>query len=264
MPMYAVGIDSGTQGTKALIIDFKTGRVLGRGYGPHALVEGLGPGASEQDPASWVGALETALAAALKQARIDAKKVVSLGVSGQQHGFVASRRQGPADPAGQALERHFDHRGNPGDRRRARRPRQDRSKGWASLWPSASRPRRFSGSRGTSPRNFERLATVLLPHNYLNFSLTGRAPHGIRRRFGHGAHGHPDARLGRGRRWTRSIRASPESCRRSVTRASRSGMMKKSVADRLRIGPGPRRERRRRQHDGRHRQRATSRPASAP
>jgi len=47
--MYAVGIDSGTQGTKALIVDFE-GKVWGRGYHNHNTIEGLQPGESEQDP----------------------------------------------------------------------------------------------------------------------------------------------------------------------------------------------------------------------
>jgi xylulokinase len=52
--MYAVGIDSGTQATKALVVDFETGRVLGKGHAPHEMVPGLPPGASEQDPETWV------------------------------------------------------------------------------------------------------------------------------------------------------------------------------------------------------------------
>ena len=35
------------------------------------------------------------------------------------------------------------------------------------------------------PKNYQRLATVLLPHDYLNFWLTGRKTHGIRRRQRH-------------------------------------------------------------------------------
>jgi xylulokinase len=174
MPIYAVGIDSGTQGTKALVVDVDSGRVLGRGHAPHAMIAGLGPGASEQDPAAWVAAMEAALAAALEAARVDPRKVVSLGVSGQQHGFV------PLDRAG-----------------RAHRP--------AKLWNDTSTIREtgdivaalggrkkmisrlgislavgFTASKilwlkRKEPRRFERLATVLLPHNYLNLHLTGRA-----------------------------------------------------------------------------------------
>ncbi|MGZ5424743.1 MAG: FGGY family carbohydrate kinase, partial [Candidatus Aminicenantales bacterium] len=79
MPQYAVGIDSGTQGTKALVVEADSGRVLGRGNSPHAMIEGLGPGASEQDPAVWIEAMEAALAAAMKRARIDPAKVVAMG-----------------------------------------------------------------------------------------------------------------------------------------------------------------------------------------
>jgi xylulokinase len=171
---YAVGIDSGTQGTKALVVECDGGRVLGRGRAPHAMIKSLAPGASEQDPATWVRALDSALAAALKAARIDPGKVVSLGISGQQHGFV------PLDAKGRPV-----------------RP--------AKLWNDTSTVREteeivaalggksafidrlgialavgFTASKilwlkKNEPGRFEKLATVLLPHNYLNFHLTGRA-----------------------------------------------------------------------------------------
>jgi len=174
MPSYAVGIDSGTQGTKALVADAASGRVLGRGKAPHAMVGGLGPGASEQDPAVWTRALAKALSAALREAGVDPKKVVAIGVSGQQHGFV------PLDAAGRVL-----------------RP--------AKLWNDTSTVRECEdlvaalGGRAAAierlglvpavgftaskilwlkrhePERFARLAKVLLPHNYLNFWLTGRA-----------------------------------------------------------------------------------------
>jgi xylulokinase len=170
---YAVGIDSGTQGTKALVVEIDRGRVVGRGRAPHAMIAGLPAGASEQDPATWVRALDAALAAALKEARIDPARIVSLGVSGQQHGFV------PLDPQGRPL-----------------RP--------AKLWNDTSTVaeteeivaalggrKAFIGRLGIAlavgftaskvlwlkrhePRRFARLATVLLPHNYLNLHLTGR------------------------------------------------------------------------------------------
>jgi xylulokinase len=174
MPAYAIGIDSGTQGTKALVVDIRTGRVLGRGQAPHAMIAGLGPGSSEQDPAVWIRAAARALGQALRQARIDAAKVVALGVSGQQHGFV------PLDASGRVI-----------------RP--------AKLWndtstiPECEDIVRSLGGRGAAiarlglspavgftaskilwlkrhePASFSRLATVLLPHNYLNFWLTGKA-----------------------------------------------------------------------------------------
>ncbi|MGB7294090.1 MAG: FGGY family carbohydrate kinase, partial [Candidatus Aminicenantales bacterium] len=97
--MYAVGIDSGTQGTKVLIVDFK-GKVRGRGAAPHRPVGGLKPGESEQDPRIWVEALQKALTKALAAAGINPRKIVSLGISGQQHGFVPLDEKGrPIRPA---------------------------------------------------------------------------------------------------------------------------------------------------------------------
>ncbi len=171
--MYAIGIDSGTQGTKALVVDASTGRVLGKGYAPHAMITGLGPGASEQDPRTWLEALETSLAAAIKESGANPAGIVSLGVSGQQHGFVA-----------------LDERGRP------IRP--------AKLWNDTSTiaetealVERLGGTKACieklginvavgftaskilwlkthEPDNYAKLATVLLPHNYLNYHLTGR------------------------------------------------------------------------------------------
>ena len=84
-----IGIDSGTQSTKALIVDAVSGRVLGEGSAPHTLLSGLPAGAKEQDPAQWVRATTRAIQAALKSAKAKATEVVAIGVSGQQHGFVA-------------------------------------------------------------------------------------------------------------------------------------------------------------------------------
>jgi xylulokinase len=171
--MYAIGIDSGTQGTKALVVDFETGAVLGRGTAPHAMIAGLPPGSSEQDPGTWVLAMEKALARALKDARIDPKKVVSLGVSGQQHGFVPLDRKGlPVRPAklwndtstiGETAELVKKLGGK---RSLIRALGIDLAVGFTAskiLW-----------LKKREPKSFARLASVLLPHNYLNFHLTGR------------------------------------------------------------------------------------------
>ncbi len=171
--MYAVGIDSGTQGTKALVVDFK-GKVLGRGYGPHRFVPNLKLGESEQDPAVWVGAMRQALAAAVAQAGIESRDIAGLGVSGQQHGFVPLDRDGrPVRPAKlwndistvEETEMILDRLG--GQRGFIRKLGISLAVGYTAskvLWLKRHEPRRYA-----------RLATVLLPHNYLNFWLTGRA-----------------------------------------------------------------------------------------
>jgi xylulokinase len=172
--MYAIGIDSGTQGTKALVLDFESGRVLGRGYATHDMVPNLPPGASEQDPRTWVRAMENALAAALKESRVDPKKIVSLGISGQQHGFVPLDAKGrPIRPAklwndtSTIEETEFLIGWLGGPKEFIRKLGINLAVGFTAskiLWLKKH-------ERG----NFEKLATVLLPHNYLNHHLTGRA-----------------------------------------------------------------------------------------
>lgn len=170
--MIAIGVDSGTQSTKILIVEFDTGRVLGRGQAPHAMIPGLQPGESEQDPAVWITAFEKALVAALREAAIDPADVRAIGVSGQQHGFV------PLDEKGRPI-----------------RP----AKLWndtstvaeteaivAALGGSAAFIEKlglnlavgFTASKilwlkRHEPDHFRRLKTVLLPHNYINHHLTG-------------------------------------------------------------------------------------------
>ena len=53
-----IGIDSGTQSTKALVVDARTGSVLGTGSAAYDLLPGLPPGAKEQEPQAWVEALK--------------------------------------------------------------------------------------------------------------------------------------------------------------------------------------------------------------
>ncbi len=172
--MYSIGIDSGTQGTKALVVDFDSGRVLGRGYAPHEMVPGLPPGASEQDPGTWVEAMELALAAALKASRVDRKKVVCLGISGQQHGFVPLDGRGrPVRPSKlwndtSTIEETEALVARLGGRKEfIRKLGINLAVGFTAskvLW-----------LKDHEPANYWKLRTVLLPHNYLNFHLTGRA-----------------------------------------------------------------------------------------
>ncbi len=169
---FYVGVDCGSQGTKAVVVDGEDGKVLGSGYVGYGLIEGLPPGHREQHPSTWVEAMTMSIKDALREAKIKGK-VVGMGVSGQQHGFV------PLDDHGEVI-----------------RP--------AKLWNDTSTAEecrwliehlggvrevvKLTGNtilpgftagkilwlRRHEPENYARLATVLLPHDYLNYWLTGR------------------------------------------------------------------------------------------
>jgi xylulokinase len=172
MPEYFIGIDSGTQSTKAIVVDARSGRVVASGSRAHGLIAKLPPGHKEQHPRAWIDAVIASVRAALKAAKVKPASVRGIGVSGQQHGFV------PLDAAGNVI-----------------RP--------AKLWCDTSTapqceeiigklgglgrvieligngvPAGFTASKilwlkQNEPQNYARLATVLLPHDYINFGLTG-------------------------------------------------------------------------------------------
>jgi D-xylulose kinase len=80
-----LGIDCGTQSTKALLVDADSDAVLGAGQAWHDLLE-REDGTREQQPDWWVHALRESTQAALAAA--GEVEVAGIGVSGQQHGLV--------------------------------------------------------------------------------------------------------------------------------------------------------------------------------
>jgi xylulokinase len=170
---YFIGIDSGTQSTKTILLEAASGAVVASASQAYELLEGLPAGYKEQNPQEWVDATRKTIKAVLDEAGIERGQVKGIGVSGQQHGFV------PLDENDQVI-----------------RP--------AKLWCDTSTgpeciaiiarlgglektieavgngvPAGFTASKilwlkEHEPENFARLRSVLLPHDYLNFWLTGR------------------------------------------------------------------------------------------
>src|SRR6478736_5234364 len=94
MRQLLLGIDSGTQSTKVLVVDANDGKVLASAAQEYDLLADLPPGAKEQHPHTWREATASGIRRALRQARAVAAEVKAIGISGQQHGFVALDKQG--------------------------------------------------------------------------------------------------------------------------------------------------------------------------
>src|SRR5262245_20583132 len=94
MRTLLLGIDSGTQSTKVLVMDARNGKVLAGASQPYDLIPNLPPGAKEQHPNTWRAATAKAIKQALKSAKANAAEVKAIGVSGQQHGFVPLDKNG--------------------------------------------------------------------------------------------------------------------------------------------------------------------------
>jgi xylulokinase len=167
-----IGIDSGTQSTKVLVVDARDGKVLASASQEYELIPGLPPGAKEQHPHTWRDAAAAGIRRALRQARASAGEVRAIGVSGQQHGFVPLDKNGevirPAKlwcDTSTAAECEEITAALGGMKKAIRATGNAVLPGFTAskiLW-----------LKKNEPRNFQRLATVLLPHDYLNFWLTG-------------------------------------------------------------------------------------------
>ncbi|MDR3515238.1 MAG: xylulokinase [Azospirillaceae bacterium] len=165
-----LGIDCGTQGTKALIVDDQ-GTLRGAGHAPHDLIE-RDNGAREQDPDWWTTAMVKAVRQAIDQAG-GGHDIRCLGVSGQQHGLVVVDAAGrPIRPA----KLWNDTETAPQNAALIERL------GGAAHWFEAFGIIPLTGYtisklewlRQHEPDNFRRIHRILLPHDYLNYWLTGR------------------------------------------------------------------------------------------
>ncbi len=157
-----LGLDVGTQGVKALLIDADSGTVIARGSAPLTLMEGLPPGHAEQHPREWAEAISGAVAEVWRQAPQARDVLLGVGVSGQQHGAVV-------------LDEHLQ----------VIRP--------AKLWCDTSTAREAEELSSTlhrpipagftapkllwlkrhEPAHWARVRHVLLPHDWINLQLTG-------------------------------------------------------------------------------------------
>ena len=168
-----LGIDCGTQGTKAIVLDADSGQVLGEGSAPHRLISDH-HGRREQEVDDWLSALESATRTALNSAGVSGQRIQGIGVSGQQHGLVLLDAQGqvlrPAKlwcdtettPENQRL---LDYLG--GERGSLERLGVVIAPGYTVsklLWTLEQHPQLFA-----------RIDKILLPHDYLNYWLTGRS-----------------------------------------------------------------------------------------
>lgn len=166
-----IGVDSGTQGVKTVVLSRKKKKVIADAYASHDLIE-TPAGGREQKPEWWVRAMEKTIRQVLGAASVKPHQVKAIAVSGQQHGLV------PLDHDGEVI-----------------RP--------AKLWcDTETAPqcdmltKRVGGQAAViaaignqisagftapkllwmkekEPQNFKRLHTILLPHDFLNFHLSG-------------------------------------------------------------------------------------------
>jgi xylulokinase len=161
-----VGVDSSTSACKVQVRDAESGEVVASGTAPHPATK---PPRSEQDPLDW----ERAFAVACAEAGVPGTHApVAIAIAAQQHGLVTLGRDGgvlrPAKlwndtesaPDAQALLTQLP------------------PAGWAAACGSVPVPSftitKLRWLHRCEPDTFRNIASIMLPHDWLTFRLTGR------------------------------------------------------------------------------------------
>lgn len=162
------GIDVGTQSTKVIVYDTETKTILASTSAPHDLIS-KADGSREQEAVWWTDAITACFNAIDESIR---GKVEAIGVSGQQHGFV------PVDKDGKVLY--------------SVKLWNDTSTATEcdELTACAGGPESLLNNEGNlilpgytaskilwfkknHPEAYNQMAHILLPHDYINYWLTG-------------------------------------------------------------------------------------------
>lgn len=165
-----LGIDIGTSGTKTLAVR-EDGFILASATQEYP-ISSPHPGWSEQNPEDWWNAAVETVQAVLHQGKVDPKNVAGIGLSGQMHGSVFLNREHQVIRPALLWN----------DQRTTRECEEIEAKagGRAALIEMVANPAltgftapKILWLRNNEPHNYEQLAQVLLPKDYIRFRLTG-------------------------------------------------------------------------------------------
>jgi xylulokinase len=159
-----IGVDSSTQSCKVLAVDAESGEILSAGSAPH-------PDGTSIDPALWTAALEKAWLDAGIPAVAGNYPVIGVGVAAQQHGMVALDQANV--PVLDALLWN--------DTRSAEAAAAMRDELGPEAWIEASNVvpvasftlSKLAWLARHEPAAADAVARVVLPHDWLNFQLSG-------------------------------------------------------------------------------------------
>lgn len=167
--MIAAGIDAGTQSIKVIVYDERSKSIVASHAEPLELIVKDG-GVREQKASWWIDAVRKCFNAIPAEIR---SEIEVISVSGQQHGFVPVAEDGSVlydvklwCDTSTAPECHEIEEKMGGRKALAERIGNPILPGYTAskiLW-----------FRKNHPDLYDRMKTVMLPHDYLNFYLTGK------------------------------------------------------------------------------------------
>ena len=184
------GLDVSTQSCKLVVLDTELEKViyvdsviydvdLPQYETQNGVIKGLSPGFSESDPLMWLDALRI-IFDRLRSSDIPQEKILSISVSGQQHGLVALDAEGNLTRQRSKLWNDFS-------------TAEECEILTASIGGKASMIQEVGNSQRTgytAPKilhmyrhereSYQRSTTLFVVHNYINWFLTGGKEGGVR------------------------------------------------------------------------------------
>ena len=168
--MHLIGIDVGTGGSRAVLID-AAGKILAAATVEHEPFVSPQTGWAEQDPRDWWRASAAAIRSAINQANIPAEEIKAVGLTGQMHGSVL------LDESDRVLRPALIWC----DQRSAEQCRKLTTTVGASRLIELTCNPALTGFtlpkllwvRDHEPETWERVRSVLLPKDYVRLQLTG-------------------------------------------------------------------------------------------
>jgi xylulokinase len=170
LTIHLLGIDVGTGGTRALIID-ERGRVVASATEEQAPFASPEIGWAEQHPEDWWRACCVAVPKAIAKAGLHAKDISCVGFSGQMHGAVM------LDDSGKVVRPALiwcDVRTNPQCRELTEKI------GAQQIIEATCNPAlanftltKLMWVREHEPENWKRVRSIMLPKDYVRFRMTG-------------------------------------------------------------------------------------------
>ena len=168
--MHLIGIDVGTGGSRAVLID-TAGKIVASATVEHKPFASIQTGWAEQDPRDWWRASAAAIRSAITNAAIPAQDIKAVGLSGQMHGAVL------LDSNDEVLRPAIIWC----DQRSADQCRRlTELVGGARLIELTCNPAltgftlpKLLWVRDHEPELWQRVRSVLLPKDYVRFRLTG-------------------------------------------------------------------------------------------
>ncbi|MCC6591481.1 MAG: xylulokinase [Bryobacterales bacterium] len=168
--MFWMGIDVGTGGTRALLVDGH-GQVKAGFTAPHAPMKMERPLWAEQDPENWWEAAQAAIRGVMKQAKAKPTNIKGIGLTGQMHGLVLlDENDQVIRPSIIWCDQRSQHQVDWINRVCG----ADNVLAWTAnpVVTGFTLPK-LLWVRDHEPRNFQKIRKVMLPKDYLRFKLTG-------------------------------------------------------------------------------------------